>query len=416
MPQLSDDCFAHGGGAMTIDEALALFRARVAPVAETEAVPLAEADGRVLAADIHARAALPPFDNSAVDGYAVRHADLIPDRDSRLAVVDRLQAGDAAGTLAPGTAVRIFTGAPMPAGADTVYMQEDVEARDGIAILPPGLARGANRRPAGEEIAAGAMALPAGTRLRPQEIALAAGIGLDRLTVRRRLRVAIFSTGNELVEPGAVRGPAQVFDTNRLLLAGLLGRLGIAVSDLGILRDEPAGLAAALRAAAADHDLVLTTGGVSTGEADHVKPAVEASGRLDVWRFAIKPGRPLALGTVAGTAFCGLPGNPVAVYVTFTHIVRGLIAALGGEAWRRPRLMAARVGFNHKKRLGRTEFVRVTLADGPDGIPVASRFAIEGAAVIRSLTETDALMVLPDAVERIASGDLVGIVPLSDLG
>lgn len=414
MPQLSNDCFAAGDAPVSIDDALALFRSRIAPVAETEVVALHAADNRVLADPVVAASALPPFDNSAVDGYAVRHADLAAAGESRLPVGGRLQAGDRASRLSPGTAVRIFTGAPLPAGADTVYMQEDTAESDGWVVLPPGLKRGANARPAGEEIAAGGAAIPAGRRLRPQDIALAAGVGFDRVKVRRPLRAAVFSTGNELVEPGGSRGPAQVFDTNRLMTAALLTRLGIAVSDLGILRDEPGTLARALAAAAVDHDLILTSGGVSTGEADFVKPAVEQVGRLDVWRFAIKPGRPLAMGTIGGAAFVGLPGNPVAVYVTFTHVVRGLIAALAGETWQPPSPFAATSGFSYRKKVGRTEFVRVHLDPGQNGaLPTARKFARDGAGILSSLTETDALMILDADVASIEQGDRIGCVPLA---
>lgn len=414
MPQLSNDCFAAGDAPVTVEDALALFRARIEPVVETESLPLHVADNRVLAEPVRALSALPPFDNSAVDGYAVRHADLAAEAESRLRIGGRLQAGDPASAMKPGTAVRIFTGAPLPAGADTVYMQEDVAESDGSVLLPPGLKLGANARPAGEEIAAGAVAIPAGRRLRPQDIALAAGVGLDRVRVRRPLRAAVFSTGNELVAPGDLRGPAQVFDTNRLMTAALLARLGITVSDLGILKDEPGSLAGALATAAEDHDLILTSGGVSAGEADFVKPAVEQVGRLDVWRFAIKPGRPLAMGTIGGAAFVGLPGNPVAVYVTFTHVVRGLIAALSGETWRPPMRFPAMSGFSYRKKLGRTEFVRVHLEPGRDGAPpMARKYARDGAGILSSLTETDAVMILDADVSSIERGDQVGCVPLS---
>ncbi|MEJ1158074.1 molybdopterin molybdotransferase MoeA [Prosthecomicrobium sp. N25] len=417
MPQLTDDCFAHGGGMMSIEAALDLFRARVGAVDGTERVPLGLADGRVLAEAIRAAVALPAFANSAVDGYAVRHADIAPEGMTRLAVVDRLQAGDRAlRPVGPGEAARIFTGAPMPPGADTVYMQEDTRAEGGAVLLPPGLKRGANSRPAGEEIEAGSPALPAGRRLRPQDLALAAGVGQAEVVVRRRLRVAVFSTGNEVVEPGAARGPAQVFDTNRLMLAGLLGRLGVQVTDLGILRDEPGPLAEALARAGAGHDLVLTTGGVSTGEADHVKDAVEAVGRLDVWRFAIKPGRPLALGTLGGAAFMGLPGNPVAVYVTFAYVVRGLVAALSGETWAPPVPVPVVSGFSYAKRTGRTEFVRVHLDARTDGAPVARKFEREGAGIISSLTEAAGLVVLGEEVAAVAPGEPLGFVPFAALG
>lgn len=414
MPQLSNDCFAAGDAPVSIDDALALFRARIAAVAETELLPLQAVDNKVLAEDVRAASGLPPFDNSAVDGYAVRHADLADGSDSRLHVAGRLQAGDRSSALSPGTAVRIFTGAPLPAGADTVYMQEDVAESDGWVVLPPGLKRGANARPAGEEIAAGAVAIPAGRRLRPQDIALAAGVGRDRVRVRRPLRAAVFSTGNELIEPGGSRGPAQIFDTNRLMTAALLARLGVVVSDLGILKDEPGSLARALATAAEDHDLILTSGGVSTGEADFVKPAVDQVGRLDVWRFAIKPGRPLAMGTIGGAAFVGLPGNPVAVYVTFTHVVRGLIAALSGETWQLPLRFAVASGFSYRKKLGRTEFVRVHLEPGRNGeLPTARKYARDGAGILSSLTETDAVMILGADVATIEPGDTVGCVPLS---
>lgn len=417
MPQLTDDCFAHGGGLMSIAAALALFRERVAAVTEIETVPLAAASGRILAADVRAASSLPPFFNSAVDGYAVRHGDLAVTGESRFAVVGRLQAGDAATRpLGPGEAARIFTGAPMPPGADTVFMQEDVAVDGNVVVLPPGLKPGANARPAGEEVSAGALVLPAGRRLRPQDLALAAGTGHAGLPVRRRLAAAVFSTGNEVVEPGAARGPAQVYDTNRLLIAGLLGRLGVAVTDLGILPDDPAVLEARLPAAAAGHDIVVTSGGVSTGEADHVKDAVARSGRLDVWRFAIKPGRPLALGTIGGTAFVGLPGNPVAVHVTMTQIVRGLLAALAGEAWTPPRTMPVVAGFEYRKRAARTEFVRVHLGPpGPDGLARVEKFAREGAGIVSSLTEADGFVILGEEVTRVVPGDRVGFLPFSAL-
>lgn len=408
MAQLSPDNFAHDGGQMTLAEAHRFLATRVAAVDGVETVALRDAFGRVLAETVHARVDLPPFANSAVDGYAVRHADVATDGPTRLRIVARVQAGaEAPGPLGPGTAARVFTGAPMPAGADTVYMQEDVTAEAGAVSVPPGLKRGANARPAGEELARGAAILEAGRRLRPADVALAAACGHHELVVRRRLRIAVFSTGDELVEPGRPLKPAGIYDSNRLMLLGLGARLGAEVTDLGVLADDLDPLTAALSQAARTHDLVVTSGGVSQGEADFVKTAVERIGRLDVWRFAIKPGRPLAIGAIEGAAFVGLPGNPVAVHITFTQIVRALIAALAGETWTRPVARPVRAGFAYRKKPNRHEFVRVHLEAGADGWPVARKFAVEGAGIVSSLTRTDGVVELGEDVTEVRVGDLL---------
>ena len=412
MAQLSNDCFAFGDKPLTIDEALASIRERVPVVAGVETLPLGECDGRVLAADLRAVSALPAFDNSAVDGYAVRHADLNADDDAVLPLAGRLQAGASGAPLPAGAAMRIFTGAPMPPGADTVFMQEDAAVTDGGVLLPPGLKRGANARPAGEDVGVGALALADGTRLSPAQLALAAGIGHGALSVRRPIRAAVFSTGDELVEPGAERSGPAVYDTNRLMLSALLRRAGCAVSDLGILRDDPSALRPALAAAAAEHDFIVTSGGVSTGEADYVKSAVEAEGRLDHWRFAIKPGRPLALGVVGGAAFVGLPGNPVAVFVTFTQVVRAVIAALAGERYAPPRFLPVRSGFAYRKKEGRIEFLRVSLAREPQGV-VAERYPVEGAGIISSLAAAHGLARLPLESRGVVAGEALDFLPFS---
>src|SRR5436853_7878205 len=267
MAQLSDDCFAFGGPMMSVDEAVGLIAARVTRVGEVETVALTDADGRILADDIAAPLPLPPFTNSAVDGYAVASRDLPKAGAEAFPVIGRVQAGASADDAVKARhAVRIFTGAPMPAGADTVFMQEDVRVESGKVVLPAGLKPGANVRPAGEDIPLGHPALKAGQRLRPQDVALAAAFGLTQVEVNRRIRVAVFSTGNELVSPGETRTPAQLFDSNRFMLMAMLARLGCQLSDLGMLRDEAASLASALKKVAGSHDLILTTGGVSTGE------------------------------------------------------------------------------------------------------------------------------------------------------
>ena len=422
MAQLSDDCFAFNGPLLPVAEAEKMIGARVAPVSGQEMAPLREALGRVLTADLIAPFNLPPFDNSAVDGYAVRGEDIDSAREQRLTIIDRVAAGHAAAhAVKSGEAVRIFTGAPMPGGADTVFMQEDCRIDGAHVIVPPGLSRGTNRRLAGEDIRAGAVALPAGRRLSAQDIALAAALGLTAIDVRRRVRVALFSTGDEIAEPGSPLGGAALYDSNRYLLAAAVARFGAEITDLGILRDEPKALARAIAAAAIDHDLVLTSGGVSTGEADYVRSAVENVGRIVFWRVAIKPGRPVAMGVIPGgetgeaAAFVGLPGNPVAVFVTFVRVVRPLLLRLAGALPEPLVAMPARAAFSYKKRKGRREYVRVALRTGGDGMIDAVKYPQDGAGVLTSLTETDGLAELDEDVTNIEPGAMVGFLPYASL-
>src|SRR5438105_11138385 len=417
MAQLSDDCFAFGGPMMSVDEAVGIIAARVTPVREAETVALAQADGRILATDISAPLPLPPFTNSAVDGYAVRSRDLPAWGEVTCDVTGRIEAGEpAVAAIQPGHAVRIFTGAPMPDGAVTVFMQEDVRIDgDGRVVLPEGLRPGANVRPAGEDIPAGHAALKAGQRLRPQDVALAAAFGLTQVEVRRRIRVAVFSTGNELVSPGETRAPAQLFDSNRFMLMAMLVRLGCDVSDLGILRDDRASLAQGLKKVAGSHDLILTTGGVSTGEEDHVKAGVEDVGTLVLWRMAIKPGRPVAMGIIDGTPFIGLPGNPVASFVTFVHVVRPTVLALAGATQQPLTPMPVRAAFTYKKKIARREYVRVNLRKADDGVLEAVKFPREGAGLLSSLVDTDGLVELGEEITQVQPGQMVGFLGYAGL-
>jgi molybdopterin molybdotransferase len=416
MAQLTDDCFAFSGPLLPIAEMEKLIAERVAPVAEIEQVSLKAAHGRVLARDIAAPLDLPPFDNSAVDGYSVRHRDLAAQGPTTMTVAGRVTAGRASvEPIRSGEAVRIFTGAPMPKGADTVFMQEDVEATDDAVTLPAGLKPGANRRLAGEDVRKGTVALPAGRRLAAPDVALAAALGITTLEVRRRARVALLSTGDEIVEPGTPRGDAALYDANRFLLAGMLERLGAVVTDLGIVKDDPAALRDAIANAARGHDLVLTSGGVSTGEADHVRDAVEAIGRLVFWRVAIKPGRPVAMGVVGGAAFMGLPGNPVASFVTFARVVRPLLLRLAGASAEPLTALPVRLAFAYKKKTGRREYVRVALRRGADGAIEAVKHPQEGAGIITSLTETDGLAELGEDVTTLAPGATVGFLSYATL-
>ncbi len=415
MAQLSDDCFAFGGPMMSVDEAVGLIAARVTPVVDVEAVTLSRADGRVLAHDILAPLPLPPFTNSAVDGYAVASSDL-PQEERAFPVAGRVQAGGAShAPVRPGQAIRIFTGAPMPDGADTVFMQEDVRVDGDKVVLPAGLKPGANVRPAGEDIPAGTAALKAGQRLRPQDVALAAAFGLTQIDVVRRLRVAVFSTGNELASPGEARAAAQLFDSNRFMLMAMLARLGCEVSDLGIIRDDRAVLARALQDVAGTNDLILTTGGVSTGEEDHVKASVESVGRLVLWRMAIKPGRPVAMGIIGGTPFIGLPGNPVASFVTFVHVVRPTVLALSGARPEPLLPLPVRAAFSYKKKIARREYVRVTLRKAVDGALEAVKFPREGAGLLSSLADTDGLVELGEEVTEVTPGDMIGFLSYAGL-
>jgi molybdopterin molybdotransferase len=422
MAQLSDDCFAFNGPLLPVAEAERLIAERVRPVAGRETVALRDALGRVLAQAIVASVNVPPFDNSAVDGYAVRGEDLDAEREKSLAIVDRVAAGHAAHhAVNAGDAIRIFTGAPMPKGADTVFMQEDCRVEGNRVIVPPGLQRGANRRLAGEDIRAGAVALPAGRRLTVQDVALAAALGLTKIDVYLRVRVALFSTGDEIVEPGSQLRGAALYDSNRYLLSGLFARFGAEVTDLGILSDEPQQLARAIADAAACHDLVLTSGGVSTGEADYVRLAVESIGRIVFWRVAIKPGRPVAMGVIPGSqtgegaAFVGLPGNPVAVFVTFVRVVRPLLLRLSGALPEPLVAMPARATFSYRKRKGRREYVRVALRAAADGVIEAVKYPQDGAGVLTSLTETDGLAELGEDVTNVEPGATVGFLSYASL-
>jgi molybdopterin molybdotransferase len=313
--------------------------------------------------------------------------------------------------LPRGHAARVFTGALMPDGADTVLMQEDCVAGSGEVRIRPGIKRGANRRLAGEDVVAGDTVLRAGRRLGPPEIGLVASLGHVAVRVRRRLRAALFSTGDEVAEPGAARRHGQIYDSNRFMVACLLVRAGVTVTDGGILPDRPDAVRAALHEAAGRHDLILTSGGVSAGEEDHVRGAIEHLGALSFWRLGIKPGRPVAVGTVGDTPLVGLPGNPVAAMVTYMAIARPLIAVLGGETVRELPRFAVTSGFSYRKKPDRREYVRVRLEVGTSGL-VAQRFPREGAGILTSLTESDALAELPEMMTTLAPGQAIDCLPL----
>ncbi|MCH8002399.1 MAG: molybdopterin molybdotransferase MoeA [Proteobacteria bacterium] len=420
MAQLSDDCFAQGGRMMRTDEALDLLARSVVRVTESEPVALAAALGRILAEDVVSPHDVPPHDNSAVDGYAVFFDDLDPEADTVLPVVGRASAGHPLdGPARRGEAVRIFTGAPMPVGTDSVMMQEDckVTSEDGGArvVLRPGLKRGANARARAEDVSAGGTVLRAGMRLRPQDLGQAAAVGRRELLVSRPLRVALFSTGDELREPGAALDAGCIYDSNRTTIHALLTGLGCAVDDLGILADDFEVLRAALAAARPDHDLIVTSGGVSVGEEDHVRSAVEALGRLHLWRLAIKPGRPIALGQIGQVPFVGLPGNPVAVMVTFLTIVRPMILRLMGGTGLTPHHFRVPADFSHRKKKDRREWLRARLVSDGEAGWRAVKFPRQGAGILTSLVEAEGLVELPEEMTVLEPGTLVDFLPFSEV-
>ncbi len=416
MAQLSDDCFAFGGELMTTNEALDLLAERLDVVVEPEPVALRRARGRILAADVVADRAVPPLDNAAVDGYAVFFADLESGGETRLPVTARVAAGQALDRAAAhGEAIRIFTGAPMPDGMNTVLMQEDCRREGDDIVIPPGIKHGANRRRAGEDVENGSVILSTGRRLKPQDIGLAASIGRATLEVYRPLRVGLFSTGDEIREVGDELPPGCVYDANRYALAGLLESLGCAVEDLGILPDRFAAIRDALRSAAHRHDLIVTSGGVSTGDEDHVRQAVTELGSIHFWRLAIRPGRPLALGQVGDTPFLGLPGNPVAVMVTFMRFARPAILLMSGCRDPAPKTFPVRASFGYKKKLNRREWLRVLLFTDDDGAPAVRKFPRDGAGILSSMVAADGLVELPEDLAAIEPGAMVEFLPFSEV-
>jgi molybdopterin molybdotransferase len=401
---------------LSLDDALARLVAggHACRIADTEAVSTFDALGRVLAADVASLIDVPPQDNSSMDGYALRVAD-VPAAGAVLPVSQRIPAGQVGAALAPGSAARIFTGAQVPAGADAIVMQEHTEpAGEGAVRIatPPPLGQWIRRR--GEDVRAGATVLARGTRLGPAAQGLAATVGAATLSVLRRPRVALFSTGDELVMPGSVAPqdlpPGAIYNSNRFTLRALLQAAGCQVTDLGIVPDRLDATRAALRRAADTHDLILTSGGVSVGEEDHIRPAVAAEGQVELWQVAIKPGKPLAFGAVGRALFIGLPGNPVSSYVTFLIAVAPLLRALQGLDPALPPPQTLRADFDWPRPDRRREFLRVRRnADG--GLDL---FANQSSGVLTSLVWADGLVDNPPG-QPVARGDAVRFLPLTAL-
>ncbi|MEJ6023561.1 molybdopterin molybdotransferase MoeA [Ramlibacter sp. PS4R-6] len=396
-----------------LEDALAQLLDHAKPLAGSEQVSTFDADGRVLAQELVSPLQVPPQDNSSMDGYAVRIEE-IPDEGVSLPVSQRIPAGSAAQPLQPRTAARIFTGAPVPPGADAIVMQEDTEAdgeRVRILRVPD---RGQWIRRSGEDVTQGSVVLGKGERLNPASLGLAASIGCDRLEVARRPRVALFSTGDELVMPGAVKPadmkPGAIYNSNRFFLRALLLRLGCEVSDLGIVPDRRDATVDALARAAQSHDLILTSGGVSVGEEDHIKPAVQSLGTLDLWQIAMKPGKPFAYGRVKDAHFIGLPGNPVSSFVTFLLLVRPFLLKLQGATRLAPKALRLQAHFALPRADKRREFLRAR-RNAEGGVEL---FPNQSSGVLTSAVWAEGLVDNP-AGTTIARGDAVSFLPLAEL-
>jgi len=412
-PPLRNDCFALPAGVewTPVDEALALLRERLTAVTSVREVALAEALGRVLAEDVVARRSNPPQANSAVDGYGfagavAEGAHVLPLLEGRAA------AGVPYGGVVPtGTALRVLTGAALPEGVETVILDEDVTADGGRIAFRGPLRAGANTRRAGEDVEAGAVALPAGRMVMPADLALMAAVGVARVKVRAPLRVAVLSTGDEVVEPGEAAGPGQIFDANRPMLLAMLARFGFVPVDMGRVPDDRAALAERLDRAADQADAILTSGGASAGDEDHVSALLKAAGAMQEWRIAVKPGRPLALGLWQGRPVFGLPGNPVAAMVCTLVFARPALGLLAGAGWAEPVGFDVPAAFEKRKKPGRREYLRARMRDGR-----AEVFRSEGSGRISGLSWAEGLVEIEDGARHIRPGDSVRFIPFGSFG
>jgi molybdopterin molybdotransferase len=411
------DCCAdgHHGPALKLEDALARILAEVKPVSGTETMALREGLGRVLYVDVMSPIDVPAHTNSAMDGYALRSADLPSAEEARLDVIGVAAAGRPFdGVVGAGQCVRILTGAPLPQGADTVVMQEQVVRDNDKATVRAGQKHGQHVRQAGEDIAAGSVALPVGTLLMPAELGMLASVGVTEVSVRRRPRVAFFSTGDELRSVGEPLEAGQIYDSNRYTIHGMLTRIGVETIDMGVVRDDPADVESAFARAAAEADAVVTSGGVSVGDADYVQATLEKMGSVGFWKVAIKPGRPLAFGRIGRALFFGLPGNPVSAMVTFYQLVQPALRAMAGmPGLGSPLTVKAVSGEALRKKPGRCEFQRGVLTRDENGQLLVYRTGFQGSGVLSSMNVANCFIVLPEEAGPVSAGDTVTVQPFS---
>jgi len=411
------DCCAdgHAGPALKVADALERILAEASPVSGAEKLAVRSALGRVLFADVVSRINVPSHTNSAMDGYALSGADLAAEDETRLEMIGVAAAGRPfAGAVGAGQCVRIMTGAPIPPGTDTVVMQEHVTRDGDTAILRAGQRAGQHVRQAGEDIGAGDIALHAGTPLMPAELGMLASLGVSEVSVRRRPRVAFFSTGDELVSVGEPLDTGQIYDSNRYTIYGMLTRLGVEVVDMGVVRDEQDTVEQAFTEAASRADAIVTSGGVSVGDADYVTETLERTGSVGFWKVAMQPGRPFAFGRIGNALFFGLPGNPVSVMATFYQLVQPALQALAGMPNPAPPLTVTAVSaVPLRKKPGRREFQRGVLTRAGDGRLLVGRAGFQGSGVLSSMSAANCFIVLPEDSGPVAEGDEVTVQPFA---
>lgn len=419
--KLLDDCFLHDKDRLRHEDALVLLKERLSPIAKVDELPLENASHRFIAAQITAPRNIPMTDNSAVDGYAFAANDF-EETGGFFPIMARIAAGDTTPLELPkNTAARIFTGAVMPQGADTIAMQEDCEPHDQdgtkLVAIPQGLKQGANRRCAGEDVKQGDIIANLGDMLSPPLLAAIASTGKAKISVFAPLKVALVSNGNELLRPGKDAKPGQVYDSNHFLLRGLLDNLPVEIVDYGLLADNYADIEAAMAKAASECDIVITSGGASRGEEDHIITAMDALGKRHLWQLAVKPGRPMSFGQIGNTPIFGLPGNPVACFVCFLLYVRQAVIRLGGGKWIEPQRYLVPVDFEiAKKKPDRREYWRASYTTDKNGNSVLKKFEHDGSGLITGLRTSDGLIEVAEEITSVKKGDLLPYIPFSEFG
>ena len=413
---IKDNCFKVADGLMELSDALSMIKSRTINVCGVEDIAFGDALGRILAEDIKSPLNVPPHNNSAMDGYAVFTCDLSATEPTRLPVTGRIAAGHPLQRPArPGEALRIFTGAPLPDGPDAVVMQEKVEIDGDMVVFPPEIKPGDNCRKMGEDVKSGDIILRSGQLLRAQEIGLAAAVGQTTAKVYKRLRVGVFSTGDEITDAsdGELK-PGSIYDANRASVIALLKGLGCAVTDLGILPDNPEIIRAALKKAASNNDLLLTSGGVSVGEEDHITNILKDTGSLHFWRLKVKPGKPIALGTIDGAAFVGLPGNPVSAMVTLMMVARPMILLMSGRVDVEVSRYMAKADFSLERAPGRLEWMRGKLEASNDGTAMVSVFLSQGSGILSSMVASNGFVEISADTTSIKKGDMLNFIPFNE--